>query len=407
MSDIGESYTSPRPPHHAAKALRVLLGLGSLVILVGGCILAAMAASMHYPAPIQDNLLAFGVVLAAIFLAGVLLAASWIVGSMGELQTRALEGRPQDDVRPAIERLEQALRLTSTLQTRSEPRTITEPAASSINIVGATRHPGAIDELRDLMLMNDEQRKNFAERHWQHRKRAHLDAIEREVLVGDWSSAFARLDELSIVIPGDSQVHELRERVESEQAARLEEDVRATRARLRPLMTAGMWPQAETLADSLRGKYPGRPEADGVIEDVRRERDAWERANSDRLFRDISAANQRRQWRGAVLAIDEFIRRYPLDPRSDALRLDLPTLQENAATHERKEAEEKIKDLVKQQRVAEAISLGESIVQKYPQSPTAAELNKLLPRLRDLAKQEAARVAAQPPQNAAPVGATA
>jgi hypothetical protein len=105
-----------------------------------------------------------------------------------------------------------------------------------------------------------------------------------------------------------------------------------------------------------------------------------------------------------VLAVDEFIRRYPLDPRAEALRLDQPTLLENAAAQERKEQEEHFKDLLKRQRYDEAILVARAVIHKYPKSPTAAELNKLLPRVEEMARQEAARVAAL---NAQPVGASA
>lgn len=391
-----ESAAEPR--HQPAGALRVLLVIAAIVVLVGGCILGAMAGSLHQPAAMEDNLLAFGAVLLAIFLCGVLLAAGWTVGMLGEMHTRALASREDsaDNVRPALERLEQSLRMLNSLQSRPDGR----PAELAS---GAGRQPAAVEELRDLMLMSEEQRKIFADRHWQQRKRHHLESIEREVLVGDWAAAFSRLEELRIVMPGDAQVQELAERVQSEQIARLEEDVRAARSRLRPMMASAMWQQAESLAEGLRTKYPGREEADRVVEDVRREREAWERENSDRLFRDITAATERRQWRGAILALEEFVRRYPLDPRAEALRLDLPTLQENAAAHERKEAEERFKDLLKHQRYDEAITVAKEVVHKYPQSPTATELNKLLPRVQELARQEQARLASQPapPQAAA------
>ncbi len=404
MSEASETELAPRQPFHAAHTLRGLLVAAALLVLIGALVLAAMATSIQPPS-LGNGLLAFATLLMGIFLSGVLAAAAWIVGAVGEMQHQTTGAGEGDDVRPALERLEQSLRMLNSIQTKTDPRPIVESANAGINIIGAARHPGAVEELRDLMLMSEEQRKQFADRHWAQRKRTHLDAIEREVLVGDWSAVFSRLDELSIVMPGDPQLQELQERVESEQTARLDEDVRSARGRLRPLMNSAMWAQAETLADSLQTRYPGKEEADRVVEDVRREREAWERENSDRLFRDIAAANGRRQWRGAILALEEFVRRYPLDPRAEALRLDLPTLQENAAAHDRKQAEEHFKDLLKHQRYDEAISVAREVLQKYPHSPTATELNKLLPRVQEMATQEAARVAAQPP--AAPVAATA
>jgi len=270
-----------------------------------------------------------------------------------------------------------------------------EGAAADIR----TQH--VLGQIRDLTLMNEEQRSRYAARHWAQRKQTHLEGIEREVLVGDWVSAFARLEELEIVMPGDAQMKELRERVESEQMSRLEEDVRAARVRLQHMMSATLWQQAEELVAALQAKYPGKAEAQRLGEDVRREREAFERESMERLFRDIAAATGRRQWRQAILAVDEFIRRYPLDARAEKLRLDLPRLEENAAAQERKEQEENFKDLLKRQRYDEAILTAKAVVAKYPQSATATELNRLLPKVEELARQEAVRVANQA-QTAAP-----
>jgi hypothetical protein len=269
------------------------------------------------------------------------------------------------------------------------------PDAAATGGAADIRTQHVLEQIRDLTLMNDAQRSLYAARHWARRKQIHLDAIEREVLVGDWVSAFARLEELQIVLPGDEQMAELRVRVESEQMARLEEDVRVARGRLRQLMSATLWQQAEDLAAALQAKYPGKAEAQRLGEDVRREREAFERESMERLFKDITAATERHQWRQAILAVDEFIRRYPLDERSDKLRLDLPTLQENAAAQERKEQEENFKDLLKRQRYDEAILTAKAVIAKYPQSATATELTRLLPKVEELARQEALRVANQ------------
>jgi len=265
-----------------------------------------------------------------------------------------------------------------------------------------------LEQLRDITLMNEQQRQHYAQRYWAQRKQMHIVAIEREVLVGDWAAVFGRLEELQVVLPGDAQVAELRGRVESEQNARLEEDVRMARNRIKQFMAAGSaanWTQAEDLAGALQMRYPGRVEATQLVEDVRREREAWERENAERLFRDIAAATEKRQWRHAVLAVEEFIRRYSLDARAEALRLDLPMLQENAGAQERKEQEEHFKDLLKRQRYDEALAVARAVIQKYPQSPTSTELTKLMPRVEEMAKQEAATQASL--AGVAPVGAGA
>jgi hypothetical protein len=388
------SDTNPRPDH-SVQFLRLFL-IGTAVLVLGtSCLLALFWMANHDPSQSLTVLVSALCLLFGVTSAAVLIGASAGVGMLANLSSQPRAAAPVDDVRPALERLEQSLRTLNSMQSRAEPGRI-DPAASHQGEKAAAH----LDRLCDLMLMNDEQRKHLAERHWAHRKQIHLSGIEREVLVGDWPAAFARLEELQVVMPGDPQIAELRERVESEQNARLEEEVRVARGRLRQMMSATLWQQAEEMVAALQAKYPDKKEAERLGEDLRREREAFERESMERLFHDIAAATERRQWRQAILAVEEFIRRYPLDERAERLRLDMPMLQENAAAHERKDKEEQFKDLLKRQRYEEAIFTAKFVISKYPQSPTAVELNKLLPNVEELARQEALRVANQAAANA-------
>ncbi|HEY4328592.1 MAG TPA: hypothetical protein VGN88_02560 [Phycisphaerae bacterium] len=386
--------------NNAIQVLRGVLVVAAVLVFIGGCGMAGILASSHSPPDSDILLISFTAVVGSLVLAVLMIAASSVVGMLDVLVSRS-SAAPVDDVRPALERLEESLRKLNSLQNRPEAARADGGAAAT----GSAWPVHLMEQVRDVGLMNEEQRKRYAQRHWSQRKKLHQECIEREVLVGDWPSVFERLEELQIITPGDPQIAELRERVESEQNSRLDEELRITRGRLRQLMGAALWQQAEELAASLQSKYPAKAEADRLVEDVRRERENWERETAERLFRDIAAATERRQWRQAILALEEFVRRYPLDARAEALRLDLPMLQENAAAHERKEQEEFFKDLLKRQHYEEAVRVARAVIGKYPQSPTATELNKLLPKVEELAKQDAARIAAQNAANLAPAAA--
>jgi len=389
MSELTTPSKSITP---AIPFLRGALIVTAIAIFAGSCIIAGVIlsdASQHAQPTPQTVVIAFATILLGLLMAAGLCALSAIVSLLASAVSRLEE--PTDDLRPAIDRLEQSLRMLNSQQER--PESAVRATTDGLAPAAATNH--LLEQVRDLSLMDEFQRNRFAARHWARRKQIHTEAIERDVLVGDWRTAFARLDELQVVLPEDVQIAELRERVESEQNARLDEDLRNARTRVRTLISAANWQHAEDLVAALQNRYPGKAEPARLAEDVRREREAFDRETMERLFRDISAATSRHQWRQAILAVDEFIRRYPIDPRADALRLDLPMLQENAAAQERKEQESTFKDLLKRQRYEEAISVARNVIQKYPQSPTATELNKLLPRVEEMARQEAARVSAQ------------
>ncbi len=381
------SETQPKV-NAAAQVLRSVLVAVGILLLGGGCAVAFFNYNDNQTP--HGAIVSLACVLAALFLAVVLLAASSVVGMLAAAMGR-LHAVPVDDVRPALERLEQSLRLLNSMQSRADHAV--SQAAENVPGTLSARAQQTLEQLRDFALMNPEQKQRYAARHWAHRKQSHLEAIERDVLVGNWVTAFSRLDELEIVLPGDVQVAEMQERVESEQVSRLDEDVRVARSRLQQLIGAGLWQQAEELAAAIQVKYPGKAEADRLVEDVRRDREAWERETAERLLRDIAVAIERRQWRQSLLALEEFIRRYPLDPRSEAFKLDLPQLQENAAAQERKEQEEHFKELLKRQRYEEALYVARALVARYPQSATSAELTRMLPKVEELARQEAAKQA--------------
>jgi hypothetical protein len=398
--------------------LRVVLVIMAILIFAGGCAVAALTlwdANEHPGAAVGRTVsIAVGAILLGGLFALVALAMASILGYLERSASRAAVVAPAEDHRPALGRIEQSLRMINTAQTRGEPVAAGVPAQANATAGGGGggANVGQLAELmRDLALMSDAQRQRFAARHWLRRRDAFTEIIERNVLVGDWNGAFARLDDLQLLLPEDPQVKELRERVESEQNSRMEEDLRGARAQVRRFIGTASWQQAEEVAADLQRKYANKPNGSVLVDEVRREREAWDRENMERLFRDIAAATERRQWRQAVLATEEFIRRYPNEVRAEALRLDLPTLTENAAAQERREQEAHFKDLLKHQRYNEAIGVARAVIQKYPNSPTATELNKLLPRVEELARQAAATpqqpTPPAPPAPAAPAPATA
>lgn len=99
-------------------------------------------------------------------------------------------------------------------------------------------------------------------------------------------------------------------------------------------------------------------------------------------------ATEKRQWRRAIESAEEFIQRFPEDTVTERLRFDLTMLGDNATAAERKEQEGLFKDLLRRQRYDEAQRVANALIEKYPGSPAAAELTKMLPRVEELIRQE-------------------
>ncbi|MGN6368631.1 MAG: hypothetical protein ACTHN5_10250 [Phycisphaerae bacterium] len=245
-----------------------------------------------------------------------------------------------------------------------------------------------LEQVRDAALMNDTQRRQLGAIHWSKRKQTLTESIERHMLSGNWAPARLQLQELQALLPEDGEVKSLAEKVAGEYAARLSEDLRAADSQLRHLLSIAAWQEAGELVAALEHKYPGAPQVEHMRKVVQQERDAFEREHKERLLAQVSEATGKKQWQRAISAVDEFIQKYPLDKRTELLRVDLGLMQENARTQERKEQEQQFRELLKRHRYEEAIGVARALIAKYPNSQAAVELTKLLPKVEDLARQQ-------------------
>ena len=245
-----------------------------------------------------------------------------------------------------------------------------------------------LEQVRDAALMSDAQRRQLGAIHWGKRKLLLTESIERHMLSGNWAPARVQLEELQALLPEDGEVRSLAEKVSGEYAARLSEDLRAADSQLRHLLSIAAWQEAGELVAALEHKYPGAAQIRNMRENVQQERDAFEREHKERLLAQVSEATAKKQWQRAIGAVEEFIAKYPHDKRTELLRVDLATVQENARTQERKEQEVQFRELLKRHRYEEAIGVARAVIAKYPNSPSAVELTKLLPKVEDLYRQQ-------------------
>jgi hypothetical protein len=111
-----------------------------------------------------------------------------------------------------------------------------------------------------------------------------------------------------------------------------------------------------------------------------------ERADAfDRFYERVQRAVDQRHWRDALEGARQLVSTFPGHPRAVSVGHQIPTLKANAEIEERREHELRIEALIRARRFAEAATQAEDVVARYPGSPQAMSLDKLLPRLRDLA----------------------
>ncbi len=363
-----------------------------VVFVLGGIaygLLAFFDVSSRTSAPssVSDYLWSYfvifwGVIPGLFFLA---LAATLHIQSANARQGR-LQQATLEQLRNGIQSLDVAMRIPAapaSATPRPQPvvRAAVEESAQPLLL-------DLLEQVRDAALMSDAQRQQLGAIHWGKRKQTLTESIERHMLSGNWAPARAQLEELEALLPEDGEVRSLAGKVSGEYAARLSEDLRAADSQLRHLLSIAAWQEAGELVAALEHKYPGAVQIHNMRENVQHERDAFEREHKERLLAQVSEATAKKQWQRAIGAVEEFIGKYPHDKRTELLRVDLATVHENARTQERKEQEQQFRELLKQHRYEEAIGVARGVIGKYPNSPSAVELMKLLPKVAELQRQQ-------------------
>jgi hypothetical protein len=141
------------------------------------------------------------------------------------------------------------------------------------------------------------------------------------------------------------------------------------------------WPAAHAAVDAALGWFPDQPEILAVRQQVERTHATWlDKATAQYQTRIKTAADQR-QWRTALSLSEELVARFPGHSRTARVAAGIHTLRQNAEIEQRQELEQRLQELIRGHRFAEATMLAERMIADYPNSPQAAECRTLLPRL--------------------------
>ena len=244
----------------------------------------------------------------------------------------------------------------------------------------------ALESIRDVLLLNQEQREAVGERRRADLAERLIERFESAMERGDFRSAEAALAELARRVPDEPRLEPCRRVLrEARESARRAELTTVT-TRTRDLIATGRFADALEMAEALAAKYAGDTEALELVEHVRREREAHEAEKVQRLFHQVEVLAENRQWKQAVEAARAFLDVYPDSAEADLVRATLPTLQDNARLAEVRQLRDRIRDLIARQEYREALALAETVVAEYPETAAARELKEQMPRLRERAE---------------------
>jgi hypothetical protein len=242
-----------------------------------------------------------------------------------------------------------------------------------------------LQEIRELALLSDSQRQERLVEAQQHRRNYMIAEAQRLIELKEWAAADGALVTLESEFPDSTGLDQLRARVADGKQNAQESAITHLRERVEDLMAVWAWDQAYAEVARFVENFPEHEEGRQLLQRVMTERDNYAESTANRLFEEIRADIERRMWRRAMANAVKLLECAPGHRKSVAIRGQLKTIRENAEIEERQEQERRIQEMIRNKQFFEAIELAEELLQRFPGSPQAETLQKLLPKMKELA----------------------
>jgi tetratricopeptide (TPR) repeat protein len=265
------------------------------------------------------------------------------------------------------------------------------PVPIAVESADASRMFELLTDIRDLLMMTDTQRQHRAARVWEQKKTRLVENFRELIHQEQWSAAAAAIDKVREALPGDAAADQLAAELSSRHTQRMQEDIDAARKQIEPLMSINSWDRARDLISQLENKYAAQPDVAALSSQVSKEYEIWRRDEFGRLVHEYKEAGDHRQWRRAYNIAIQLSERFADEKLVERIHLDMPTLLRNADIQDCQELVSQFKDLSQRHRYEEAHATAERVIDSFPDSMAAADLQKMLPKLQELIQQEKSR----------------
>jgi len=236
-------------------------------------------------------------------------------------------------------------------------------------------------EVRDISLLDPEQRMLRLKA----QGRAMLERLRREVPVllreHNWIEARNRVQEARARFPTFPEWDELEQQIERVRSQVEQHDIESAQRQIDELVSLGAWDRVEEVLKELLQRHPDSARANELAHNLRARRHQAEAELRARLMAQAQECVNRRDWAAALRHATALIQRFPKSPEAQALRMQLPTLRENAEIKERQRMEAEIRELIQQQRFDGALRIARQLLEQYPHSPQAEVLRQQIPKL--------------------------
>lgn len=245
----------------------------------------------------------------------------------------------------------------------------------------------AINEIRELSLLPDAERRQRSHLDRQNRKLRLMSDLFSLVSSAEWAKAERLLISLQTDFPNDDEVAKGRNYLEHSRNLVETETIQRTTLEVEELMSSVNWDRAWEKVRALVEGFPASSAARALHNRIQRDYETYCDTSAQRVFEGIRHDIDQRNWRQAFSRAQQLAEQFPTHRVTENLRPRLKTLRENAEIQERQELEVRIQELMHDSQFDEAIELAEDLIRRYPMSPQADSLETMLPRIREMARE--------------------
>lgn len=381
---------------------RLLRGLGVLSILL--CVIGGVARLV--PAilnPAESNIAAigvFGVYLAlGVALAGLLFGLAAMLRYLDSLQAALIRVEKYQyeigTAQSARQSAEPAAAADTSLGDATLPLFDQEPVLQpAISTPPQEQSPASphwveliqvLQDIRDNSLLSEDERRHKRQNAEERDFTQTTEAIRTLVGDGDFGRVRQLIDGLRARYPRSTRVDKIVEEIESQRERFESMDITQVTKQIEDLMTIAAWQRARQLAHQLQERHPDSTEARQLLIRLEREHKLFQDEQRRRMHAEVQRFVSRKRWEEALVAARTFVERFPGCAESEALLMQIPTLEANAQIEIRQQLESQIMNFVKHGRYIEAVGLARKVISNFPDSPQADALRAQIGRLEELA----------------------
>jgi outer membrane protein assembly factor BamD (BamD/ComL family) len=251
--------------------------------------------------------------------------------------------------------------------------------------LGGASHEEVVSLLSEIMentLLGDAEKATKRDVAKKHRQQAMRREVEALTKAGKYRDARERLEEFRLRYPENDAVTQMESQLSEALRQHEHSEIANVTEQVQRYMGLGLWERAMELAQGLAEQFPENPEAARLPEAVQIEQAASSRQEQQRLFREVEHLVARKHWRQALRTAEALVENHPVSPEAQSLKAQIDDLRRNAAIEERKEWETRIAEHVQTGRHREAYALAMELVDKYPDSPQAKDIQQNMEQMK-------------------------